>query len=115
MTSETSDTAKRAPGWYPDPDDSDYSEVYWDGERWHGRRDKLKEPAPRLSWRRVKRFFSETKWLWTAVLPLIGTLGGAYLPRNFTRVRVLLGRERVRIVDLDFGAPVKAVTPRVVR
>jgi len=38
-----------------------------------------------------------------------------YLPRNFTRVRVLLARERVRIVDLDFGAPVNAVTSRVVR
>ena len=37
------------------------------------------------------------------------------MPRNFTRVRVLPGREPVRIVGLDFGVPGKATAPRVVR
>ena len=37
------------------------------------------------------------------------------LPRNFTRVRVLPGREPVRIVHIDFGVPGKATAPRVVR
>ncbi|MEW2481434.1 DUF2510 domain-containing protein [Mycobacterium sp. NPDC049093] len=29
--------AQQVPGWYPDPND-DSAEVYWDGDRWHGRR-----------------------------------------------------------------------------
>ena len=28
------------PGWYPDPNNHT-AEVYWDGTRWHGRRNKL--------------------------------------------------------------------------
>jgi hypothetical protein len=39
-------------GWYPDPNDES-SEIYWDGKRWHGRRDVLSDtpqvaepPAP---------------------------------------------------------------------
>jgi len=42
-------------------------------------------------------------------------LDGPGKPRNFTRVRVLPGREPVRIVNLDFGVPGKATAPRVVR
>lgn len=34
-------------GWYPDPNDSGF-EVYWDGGRWHGRRDKFDEPGDAL-------------------------------------------------------------------
>jgi hypothetical protein len=34
-------------GWYPDPNESN-AEVYWDGKRWHGRRDKLKGSVPSL-------------------------------------------------------------------
>lgn len=36
--------APQRAGWYPDPNDSK-SEVYWDGTRWHGRRDKLPQQA----------------------------------------------------------------------
>jgi hypothetical protein len=36
-------------------------------------------------------------------------------PRNFTWVRVLPGRDRVRLVDLDFGPSWEAAAPRVVR
>ena len=32
--------ASQTPGWYPDPNDSAF-EVYWDGDSWHGRREKL--------------------------------------------------------------------------
>lgn len=31
--------ASQSVGWYPDPND-DRAEVYWDGSRWHGRRQK---------------------------------------------------------------------------
>jgi hypothetical protein len=31
-------------GWYPDPTDNK-AEIYWDGARWHGRREKLSGPA----------------------------------------------------------------------
>lgn len=34
----------QTPGWYPDPNNSN-SEVYWDGERWHGRRQKLQKSS----------------------------------------------------------------------
>jgi hypothetical protein len=36
--------ATQSPGWYPDPNGSD-SEVYWDGDRWHGRRQKRPTPT----------------------------------------------------------------------
>lgn len=34
----------RSAGWYPDPA-NDGSEIYWDGTRWHGRRERLAPPA----------------------------------------------------------------------
>jgi hypothetical protein len=34
-----------AAGWYPDPSGEDF-EIYWDGERWHGRREKLSTAPP---------------------------------------------------------------------
>jgi hypothetical protein len=37
--------AQQKAGWYPDPND-DKAEVYWDGGRWHGRREKLDAPGP---------------------------------------------------------------------
>jgi len=37
--------ASRNPGWYPDPND-DNAEVYWDGSRWHGRRNKIAQSSP---------------------------------------------------------------------
>jgi hypothetical protein len=33
----------RQSGWYPDPNDNT-AEVYWDGNRLHGRRNKLVSP-----------------------------------------------------------------------
>jgi len=34
-----------ATGWYPDPNDPK-TEIYWDGTRWHGRREALKDELP---------------------------------------------------------------------
>lgn len=36
--------AQMASGWYPDPND-EKAEIYWDGERWHGKREKLQSAA----------------------------------------------------------------------
>jgi hypothetical protein len=52
--------ANQKAGWYPDPSDS-ASEVYWDGQRWHGKRQKMAQgsnppPAPST------RFWTRSGW-----------------------------------------------------
>ena len=43
-----------APGWYPDPNEA-RSEIYWDGARWHGRRQKGPPPITLANWPRPKK------------------------------------------------------------
>jgi hypothetical protein len=38
-----------APEWYPDPNDA-RSEIYWDGAKWHGRRQKGPPPIMLANW-----------------------------------------------------------------
>ena len=38
-----------APEWYPDPNDA-RSEIYWDGAKWHGRRQKCPPPIVLSNW-----------------------------------------------------------------
>lgn len=37
--------ASQRPGWYPDPNDQG-AEMYWDGTRWHGRRQRTSAAVP---------------------------------------------------------------------
>jgi hypothetical protein len=38
-----------APGWFPDPNDA-RSEIYWDGAKWQGRREKCPPPITLSNW-----------------------------------------------------------------
>jgi hypothetical protein len=78
--SETSDTASTTPGWYPDSNEDTADEIYWDGEKWHGRRKKAADPSKRVS---IPHFIKQhQKYLWVflvAFLPLTGTVVQALL------------------------------------
>ena len=37
------------PAWYPDPNDA-HSEIYWDGAKWHGRRQTCPPPIVFANW-----------------------------------------------------------------
>lgn len=85
-TAAVHDAPSKAPGWYPAPHDTN-SEIYWDGDRFHGSRTKDLPSSGqwRERWERFKRGFAREKWAWllfAAFLPLIGTVTDGVMKRQ---------------------------------
>jgi hypothetical protein len=88
--------ATQTPGWYPDPNDSN-SEVYWDGDRWHGRRPKLGATTGSLSGR--GQFGDSTSR--PKVIPEAWVLGWRQLP-SFAQALIIIGTIVLVVIVISF-------------
>jgi hypothetical protein len=83
QTTAVPETPTRTPGWYPAPDDTD-SEIYWDGERFHGNREKDPSSSP-SRWERFKKGFVRERWIAgtvVALLPFAGVVAGHWMSQH---------------------------------